>query len=158
MAAEYHFLTTWLLDADHDAVWDAIYEPESWPEWWPGVEEVVKLSEGDENGVGSVYRNTWRSRLPYAVRFDARTSRVDRPRLIEATATGELVGLGRWHFLPAGEALAVTYEWHVRTPQRWMNALAPVARPLFAWNHDYVMRHGGAGLARRVGGRLLAQS
>ena len=158
MATEYRFLTTWLLDADHEAVWEAIYHPETWPAWWPGVEEVVKLAEGDANGVGSVYRNTWRSRLPYAVHFDARTTRVERPRLIEATATGELNGTGRWRFLPADDALAVTYEWNVRTARRWMNALAPVAGRLFAWNHDHVMRGGGDALARHVGGRLLARS
>lgn len=43
------------------------------------------------------------------------------------------------------------YEWDVRTTQWWMNALAPLARPVFAWNHDYVMRQGGEGLRRRLG-------
>jgi hypothetical protein len=37
-----------------------------------------------------------------------------------------------------------------------MNRLAPLARPVFGWNHDVVMRWGGEGLARRLGGRLLA--
>jgi hypothetical protein len=36
-----------------------------------------------------------------------------------------------------------------------MNLLAPVARPIFAWNHDYVMRNGGEGLARLLGAPLL---
>jgi hypothetical protein len=75
-----------------------------------GVEEVVRLAEGAESGVGSVFRNVWRSRLPYAVRFDARTTRIERGRLIEATATGELAGMGRWRLFAAEDALAVTYE------------------------------------------------
>jgi hypothetical protein len=37
-----------------------------------------------------------------------------------------------------------------------MNLLAPVARPAFQSNHDYVMRNGGAGLAELLGARLLA--
>jgi hypothetical protein len=37
-----------------------------------------------------------------------------------------------------------------------MNALAPLARPAFAWNHDWVMRNGGRGLAGLLGCRLLA--
>jgi hypothetical protein len=45
---------------------------------------------------------------------------------------------------------AVTYEWNVRTTKAWMNALAPVARPVFAFNHDYVMRRGGEGLRDRM--------
>ena len=158
MAHEYRFLTAWLLDADPAAVWTAIYDAEDWPSWWPGVEEVVRLAEGAESGVGSVFRNVWRSRLPYAVRFDARTTRIERGRLIEATATGELAGIGRWRLFAADDALAVTYEWNVRTTRAWMNAVAPIARPVFAWNHNQVMRQGGQALARRVRGRLLAQT
>jgi hypothetical protein len=37
-----------------------------------------------------------------------------------------------------------------------MNLLAPVARPIFAWNHDYVMRNGADGLSRLLGATLLA--
>jgi hypothetical protein len=37
-----------------------------------------------------------------------------------------------------------------------MNLLSPVARPVFRWNHDYVMRTGGEGLARLLGARLLS--
>jgi hypothetical protein len=36
-----------------------------------------------------------------------------------------------------------------------MNLLAPVARPVFKWNHDYVMQRGGEALARRLGARLV---
>ena len=46
---------------------------------------------------------------------------------------------------------------NVRTPRVWMNRLAPIARPLFAANHDAVMRQGGTGLAARLGAPLLAQ-
>jgi hypothetical protein len=36
--------------------------------------------------------------------------------------------------------------------------VAPVARPAFQYNHDAVMRHGGEGLARRLGARLITAS
>ena len=51
---------------------------------------------------------------------------------------------------------AVTYEWNVEHDEAWMNLLAPVARPVFAYNHDMVMRWGGEGLARRLDCNLLA--
>jgi hypothetical protein len=44
----------------------------------------------------------------------------------------------------------------VRTTRSWMNALTPLARPVFRWNHDWVMRQGGRGLARRLGVELLS--
>ena len=44
----------------------------------------------------------------------------------------------------------------MRTTKAWMNLLAPVARPVFARNHDYVMRSGGEGMPKLLGVRLLA--
>ncbi|MFL5884304.1 MAG: SRPBCC family protein [Thermoleophilaceae bacterium] len=155
--ADYTFLTTWAVDAPLDAVWDAIHDSGRWPEWWKGVEKVVELEPGDDDGVGGVSRYTWKSRLPYRLEFDMRTTRVERPHLIEGVAQGELAGSGRWRFFD-GRATAVTYEWTVSTTERWMNLVAPIARPLFAWNHDVVMRQGGEGLARRLGARLLVAS
>ncbi len=153
--ASYSFLTTWILDARHEDVWDAIYEIERWPEWWPGVRSVQKLEHGDPNGVGSLYRHEWRSVIPYPVRFETRITRIELPHLIEAAADGELAGTGRWRFF-GGRETAVTYEWNVRTTRAWMNAVAPIARPIFRWNHNAVMHRGGEGLARLLGARLLA--
>jgi len=155
--AEYRFLTTWCLDAPIDAVWDAIFETERWPDWWKGVERVVEKEPGGPDKVGNLSRYTWKSRLPYRLEFDMRTTRVERPHLIEGRAEGELEGEGRWRLFD-GRGTAVTYEWLVRTTEPWMNVVAPLARPVFAWNHDVVMRQGGEGLARRLGARLLVAS
>jgi Polyketide cyclase / dehydrase and lipid transport len=152
----YRFLTTWLLDAPRDDVFRVVWDFEAWPSWWRGVESVVQLEPGDGDGVGSLGRYVWKSRLPYRLEFDMRTTRVERPRLMEGAAIGELTGIGRWRFFEDGSLTAVVYEWDVRTTRPWMNALAPLARPVFAWNHDVIMRWGGEGLARRLGAPLLA--
>ena len=153
---EYRFLTTWCLDAPLEDVWDVIRRTREWPEWWKGVELVEELRRGDETGVGSVYRHRWRSRLPYTVGFDIRTTRVEYRRLLEGRASGELEGVGRWRFYE-GAGTAVTYEWHVRTTPRWMRIVEPLGRPVFVWSHDVVMRWGGESLARRLGVPLLAR-
>jgi uncharacterized protein YndB with AHSA1/START domain len=153
---EYRFLTTWLLDAERERVWEAIHDSERWPEWWHGVVAVTKLETGGPDGLGELGRYVWRSRLPYDLEFLMRTTRVDRPRLLEGEASGQLAGTGRWRLFEQDGITAVAYEWNVRTTKRWMNLLAPIARPAFAWNHDYVMRNGGEGLARRLGCRLVA--
>ena len=157
----YSFLTTWLLEAERERVWDAIWESERWPEWWRGVESAERLADGDADGIGQVGAYVWRSFLPYPVRFEITTTRVERPRLLEGTARGELEGVGRWRLFEhaAGDMPAVTavvYEWDVATTKAWMNLLAPVARPVFKWNHDWVMRHGGTGLAGLLRARLIA--
>ena len=151
----YGFLTTWLLDAPVEPVWDAIYDTDAWPTWWPGVRRVEELVPRGPNGVGGASRFTFRSVLPYDLVFDMRSVRVERHRVMEGVASGELAGTGRWRFFDQDGVTAVTYEWDVETTARWMNLLAPVARPAFAWNHDRVMRAGGVGLAALVGARLL---
>ena len=153
---EYRFLTTWLLEADRERVWDAIYESERWPGWWRGVEEAEKLVEGDERGIGQRGRYVWKAKLPYRVEFEIVTTRVERPHLLEGDADGELAGVGLWRLFEHDGVTAVVYEWNVRTTRWWMNLLAPVAKPVFQANHDYVMRNGGEGIAKLLGARLLA--
>ena len=153
---EYRFLTTWLLESPRQPVWDAIYDSERWPEWWHGVLEAEKLEEGDERGIGQFGRYVWKSKLPYKLEFFVRTTLVEEPRLLAGDAEGELAGVGRWRLFEDNGVSAVLYEWNVRTTRAWMNLLAPVARPIFAVNHDYVMKNGGEGLAKLLGCRLLA--
>jgi uncharacterized protein YndB with AHSA1/START domain len=155
----YEFLTTWCLEAPREPIWEAIWESERWPEWWRGVVAARTVTPGDDDGVGQVGRYTWRSRLPYDLEFEMTTTRVAKPHLLEGRADGELAGVGRWRlFEQHGDApvTAVVYEWNVHTTKPWMNLLAPIARPLFAWNHDWVMRNGGRGLAALLDCRLLA--
>ena len=156
MARQYSFLTTWLLDAERERVWEAIYDSEAWPSWWQGVERVVEVTPGDENGVGQLGRYTWRSKLPYELTFDMLTTTVERPRLLEGEASGELAGIGRWRLFEQDGVTGVTYEWNVGTTKRWMNLLSPIAKPIFEWNHDWVMGNGGVGIAELLGCRLLA--
>lgn len=155
--ADYRFLTTWCIDAPIERVFEAIDDAAAWPRWWKGVTRADLIEEGDDDGVGRLWRFTWRSRLPYDLTFDSRVVRREPPHLLEGHADGELIGVGRWR-LYDGPGTAVVYEWNVRTARAWMNHAAPIARPLFAWNHDAVMRQGGEGLARLLGAPLLARS
>ncbi|MDX6614408.1 MAG: hypothetical protein QOD75_3594 [Blastocatellia bacterium] len=149
--ASYEFLTIWRVPAPLEQVWDLIYNSEQWPEWWKGVERVEKLSDGDAHHIGAIYRYTWKSKLPYRLVFEMKTTRIEPLAIIEGEAIGELQGQGRWQFSSDGAMTTVRYEWKVKTTKRWMNYLAPIARPLFQWNHNVVMSWGRAGLARQLG-------
>ncbi len=106
--------------------------------------------------MGTVSRMVWKSLLPYRVEFELTTTHVEPPHLLQADAVGELSGVGRWRFYEEDGVTAVLYEWNVATSRAWMNLLAPVARPIFEWNHDWVMARGGQGIANLLGCRLLA--
>ena len=151
----YRFCTTWVLEAERERVWDVIYDSDSWPEWWRGIRSTTRLEEGDERGLGQRGAYEWRARIPYTVRFEIVSTVVEPPSVLGGDATGELEGTGLWRLFSEGGTTAVVYEWNVRTTKPWMNLFAPVARPVFRSNHDWVMRNGGEGLARRLGVRLL---
>jgi hypothetical protein len=70
-------------------------------------------------------------------------------------AAGELEGFGLWRLAQRDDITIARYDWQVDTTKAWMNLLTPIARPIFAWNHDVVMRQGGEGLARLLGVELI---
>lgn len=148
---QYEFLSVWHIDAPLGAVWRTIHDADAWPEWWRGVVSVVKLKEGDETGVGSIRRTTWKSALPYKLEFDSEVVSVKHERTIETRAFGELEGVGIWHFIPEGDSLTrVEYDWRVVTNKTWMNLVYPIAKPFFKWNHDVIMGWGEEGLKKRL--------
>lgn len=148
MAARYSFTTHWKVHAPTECAWEAISQPLAWPNWWKGVVAVEELEPGEESGLGALHRYTWKSALPYRLVFDMRVTKVQEPLRLEGRASGELEGDGVWTFTPGGEWADIVYDWDIATTRPWMNLLAPLLRPAFAWNHDWVMRSGARGLAR----------
>jgi hypothetical protein len=114
------------------------------------VERVTVLSPDRR------YLIAWRSRIPYELEFEFDVQELDAPRSMKGEAVGELSGTGHWRLFEQDGVTAVLYDWNVRTTKAWMNVLAPVARPIFEYNHNVVMRWGGEGLARQLGCRLIA--
>lgn len=149
--SSYVFVTQWLIPASVDRVWRELMAPDDWPTWWRGVERVELIRPGVSGDIGAVRRYTWKSRLPYRLMFDMETTRIELQRVIEGRASGELAGTGRWELSPDKNATRVRYDWSVQTTKAWMRVLSPIARPIFAWNHDVVMAWGREGLVRRVG-------
>ena len=158
--AAYSFLSTWCVAAPLERVWDVLSDTEGYPEWWKGVRKVTVLEpgEGGGRGVGTLYRMEWRSKLPYSLVFDSRVTRTEAPHLLEGQASGELEGRGAWRLYEGAAGTAAIYSWDVSTTRAWMNAIGPLARPAFEWNHDYVMRQGADGLAKKLGVELVAKN
>jgi carbon monoxide dehydrogenase subunit G len=153
--ADYHYVSTWQLQAPIEQVWAAISDLEQLPTWYPAVKEVQILAPGDDQQVGARVRYVIKGRLPMRLAVEATITQVDPPREAELRAEGELAGTGRWLLDQQGEVTTVRYLWDVRTTRPWMNLVAPVARPLFTWNSKGVMLQAGEGLAGYLGVPLV---
>lgn len=145
----YQFETVWMIGAAVEDVWNAIVASERWPDWWPYLESSVKIASGDSEGRGAIHRFAWRGPVPCRVSFEIMVTKIEHAVLLEGVASGDLEGTGRWTFAEVGtQRTRVQYDWSVRTTRTWMNLIAPLAKPVFTWNHDRVMRAGGEGFAK----------
>ena len=161
MAARYHFVSTYSLTSDPEAVWAALQAVEDWPAWWRWLTRIDTLREATgEDGVGAIYRNHVRAPTGYGFVYSTEIVEVDRPRRIDIASSGDIVGRGRFLVADGKSGTAggtdVSFLWLVETPKWWMNLLAPLARPAFTWNHDKLMTDFGRGLATASGGELTS--
>lgn len=154
--AHYMFETEWVVTAPIDGVFEVISHPEEYSRWWPHVRESRLVGEGDAQGVGSSASYTIKSPWGYQMRFELKSIEVDRPNRIHALVRGDLIGTGTHYLESRAEGTLVRLHWYVSTTKRWMNVIAPIARPAFAFAHKYVMYEGCAAMAKELGARLLA--
>ena len=147
-----------MLEADREQVWDAIYDSDSWPEWWRGVTRTERLARATRTASASAAFPVARETSVH--RSLSRWSRPlsSGPSGSSGDASGELAGTGFWRFYEEGGTTAVIYDWDVRTTKAWMNLAATGGQPIFRANHDWVMRNGAEGLARKLGARLLVNA
>lgn len=157
VARKYHFITTFTLEARPAEIWETLARSEEWILWWRWLVEVELLEEGDRRGVGHRVRHQVTSPLRYRLGYVGTVTHAVENVMSRFEARGDLEGTGQFELEPgeAGTTL-VTFHWLVRTPKAWMNLLAPVARPLFVWNHHRLMDDFAGDLAEAMGARLLA--
>jgi hypothetical protein len=152
--ANYRFVTVSEIAVPVERAWIEISRPDGWATWWPGLTAVKEIEPGDEHGLGALEEFTFKSRLPYTLSFQGRITRIDPYKRMDVEAEGELEGVAVYELEDLGASTRMTLTWTVKTTKLWMNILAPVARPFFAWNHDVLMKAGARGLARKLGSEV----
>lgn len=150
----YHFVTTLRVTASLEAVYWAIAEP-AWVEDWGDAVRVERRQAADEVGWGSCFDATVRAPLGYHLSARIETIEADPWSRLRMQATGSVVGTGTWEITANGGATDVRFDWDVSTTERWMDMLAPVARPVFERSHGIVMRHAARTAADHLGAELL---
>ena len=154
MTTRYRFLTEFELSSSPAAIEETLRDVTNWSTWWRWARRIDPLTS--EHGVvGARYRNRIATPLLYGFTYDTEVVEVT-DELIRLNVSGDLEGTGLFRFHPTtsgGSFLA--FEWSVETCKQWMNLLAPLARPIFKWNHHRLMSDFGEGLGRASGGELI---
>ena len=149
-ATRFDLTSEWRFATPVERIWAELIDADSWPQWWRAVKRVELIADGDRDGIGAVRRFTWGTALPYQLSFDMTATRIEPMQLLEGRARGELDGTGRWTLRPDAGGTHVRYDWQIDIMRPWQVALAPVLRPLFAWNHNVVMGWGYEDLKTRL--------
>lgn len=156
VATPYRFVTDLRVTAPTEAVYGAIADP-AWVGAWGDVTRVERCSPGDDTGLGACFDATVRAPLGYELTARIETVEAEPWARLRMVATGSVEGSGLWDLADDGEGgTALRFTWAVRTTERWMDVLAPVARPLFERSHGIVMRNAAVTASRHLGAELVA--
>ena len=136
----YQVIEGWQLAAPLEAVWERIADLRSYPRWWPEFREMTIL---EKRGHVSVHV---KAPFPSKMRFELQTTRLDSPGTLEMQVNGDLNGYVRWMLEPVAGGTHLIFEGHLRADKLLLNVLAPIVRPLAAWNQTRMFRRGERGL------------
>jgi hypothetical protein len=140
---DYHFITTWRLEATAEEVTTILSDAEALARWWPSVYlDVVREEPGDEHGVGAVVRLYTKGWLPYTLRWRFRVTESDPSRGFSLEASGDFVGRGVWTFEQVGPETLATYDWRIVAEKGILRRLSFVMKPIFGANHRWAMARG----------------
>lgn len=150
-ANDYHFLDRWLIPAPIETAWRYIYQAEDYPRWWNSVyDKVTQVIPADANGLGGRTEILVHGALPYKLKMTLTSTLVEKPYRMEVKAEGDLVGRGIWRLRSVPGGTEVTYDWKVRATYPLIQALSPILKPIFEYNHTWCMQHGEADLLREL--------
>lgn len=153
----YHFITRWQIPGNCETIFDILAEPLELVRWWPEVYlDVQEIDPTEPEGLGKrfdLYTKGW---LPYTLRWQLMTTRVERPVYLGLSAMGDFEGTGLWTLTQRGEMVDVEYDWRIEANKPLLRFLSPILKPVFAANHRWAMAKGETALEREVE-RLIAQ-
>ncbi len=141
----YHFVTRWNIRDSGEEIFRILRDGAGYSRWWP----AYRVTE--EIGPRQVQVEV-RAPIGYRLRFMTELVREDPPHELEIRSSGDLKGRGLWKLRQEGPFTRIEFYWDVSLEKRPLRWLAPLLRPVFKWNHDWVMRQGEKGLQKELTG------
>jgi hypothetical protein len=150
----YRVVTCWTVEAAAEEVAAIAREPESLVRWWPAVFlNVAKLESARDFGVGSVVQYRTKGWLPYTARFYSRIQELAYPHRCRVLVWGDFKGELNCQIQQVGSRSRIRFDWDVRAQKPLLRYLSFLFKPIFHWNHTWVMDQGSRSLALELARR-----
>jgi hypothetical protein len=151
-------VTHWRVEGDVEEVYAILDNPLDFVRWWPAVWLKADLIDsGEQTGVGRQVQFVSRGRLPYVLRWTARTIAKEPPRILAIAASGDFAGEGRWTLSADGPQVDIEYVWSIDANKPLLRYLSFALRPMFAANHRWAMKRGEESLRLELARRRAAR-
>ncbi|MBP9719195.1 MAG: hypothetical protein KBD46_01905 [Candidatus Levybacteria bacterium] len=152
--AKYAFKTTFAIEAPKKKVWDALLDYTMWPQWWKGLQSIRTIKDPKapkDHKLACTVGFTL-----YYLNFTLLLDKIIPDKSIQILSRGDLHGIGLFTLLEKADTTTVSFTWDVETTKTWMNLLAPIARPIFIYEHNMIMDWFAKGLATHLNSKLLS--
>jgi hypothetical protein len=146
-SSDYHFVTHWRVKGPIQIAFEILKDGKNYAHWWKPA--YVSSEEVGSQKVESLVR----AKLPYTLRFTSQLIQETPPSELKIHATGELEGTGLWKLKQEGESTVIDFNWDVRANKAVVRWLSFLLKPLFSWNHDWVMNTGEKALQSEINRR-----
>ncbi len=135
-------------DLAPERLWDRIEQVDQFERWWPWLSDCQ--IQGNGLSPGSVLSGVVTPPLPYRMALRIELVSSERPHAIDATVSGDLVGVAALRMRPEQRGTWVDVAWTVEVQQPAMRLAARIGRPLLQWGHDRVVEMTVAEFRRRI--------
>jgi hypothetical protein len=147
----FRLTSVWRLDGEVSEAIAIFHDMATIVDWWPAAFMRIEIVDpGGPASLGKVVRLHTKGLLPHTFQFLARMGDVDRPDTVEIAVRGDFHGLALIAARKVDDRFELRFDWQIRLRHPLMSRIAPFVRPVLAWNHGWVMRHGRSGLQREI--------
>ena len=141
---EYRIVTRWRLAASPRELCDVFCDTPALSRWWRAAFLDARELRPAHAPFG-VGRNVWihtKGWLPYSLQLEVEVLECDPSRGFLIRTRGDFVGQCECRLEASGGVVTATFDWRLRAEKGVIRAFSWLLRPLFAWNHRWVMARG----------------
>ncbi len=144
---EYALTSSWRVQGTVQEVYDIVSDADGLDQWWPsGFLRVDVLERGDDVGLGKRLEVVTKGWLPYTIHWQQLVTQIDPPNGFTIEVNGDFDRRGVWSFRQDGASVRVDFDWRINSEKPLLRFGSPILKPLFTWNHRWIMARGEVSL------------